>query len=83
MLAGHDHTYERLTVGGIPYFVNGLGGSLPYPQFNEIPESDIFFNTNYGAQIVTVTETDITFEFQDVTGTPIDTFTIEKACASR
>jgi tartrate-resistant acid phosphatase type 5 len=26
VLAGHDHDYERLTVGGLPYFVNGLGG---------------------------------------------------------
>ena len=26
VLAGHDHTYERLLVGSIPYFVNGIGG---------------------------------------------------------
>ena len=26
VLAGHDHTYERLQIGEIPYFVNGLAG---------------------------------------------------------
>lgn len=83
VIAGHDHTYERMTVGGIPYFVNGLGGSLPYPEFNEIPESELFFNTNYGAQLVTVTETDITFDFTDVGGTLIDSLTIEKECGGR
>ena len=29
VLAGHDHTYERLLVGSIPYFVNGIGGKSP------------------------------------------------------
>ncbi|MBK7191547.1 MAG: metallophosphoesterase [Myxococcales bacterium] len=26
VLAGHDHHYERFSIDGIPYFVNGLGG---------------------------------------------------------
>lgn len=26
VISGHDHDYERLSVGGIPYFVNGVGG---------------------------------------------------------
>ncbi|MFM7718128.1 MAG: metallophosphoesterase family protein, partial [Actinomycetota bacterium] len=30
VLAGHDHTYERLSVGGLTYVVNGLGGAGRY-----------------------------------------------------
>jgi tartrate-resistant acid phosphatase type 5 len=30
VLAGHDHTYERIIRDGIPYFVNGLGGCEIY-----------------------------------------------------
>ena len=26
VLAGHDHTYERLFINGVTYFVNGMGG---------------------------------------------------------
>ncbi|HQZ23217.1 MAG TPA: metallophosphoesterase [Thermoflexales bacterium] len=26
IFAGHDHIYERFQIGGIPYFVDGLGG---------------------------------------------------------
>jgi hypothetical protein len=80
VLAGHDHTYERLAVGSIPYFVNGLGGSLPYQPFNEIPESEFFYNDTYGAQLVTATDTDITFEFYSVASQLIDSYTIEKDC---
>ena len=27
VISGHDHDYERLSINGIPYFVDGLGGS--------------------------------------------------------
>ena len=80
VLAGHDHSYERLTVGAIPYFVNGLGGSLKYPEGTLVPESEIFYNADFGAQLVTVTKTDMTLEFYDVGGVLIDSYTIEKTC---
>jgi len=31
VLTGHDHLYERLSVSGFPYLVNGLGGKSRYP----------------------------------------------------
>uniref|UniRef100_UPI0035B0930A metallophosphoesterase family protein n=1 Tax=Promineifilum sp. TaxID=2664178 RepID=UPI0035B0930A len=30
VMAGHEHSYERVDVGGAPYFVNGLGGKSLY-----------------------------------------------------
>ena len=30
VLSGHDHTYERLSVDGLPYIVNGIGGKSIY-----------------------------------------------------
>ena len=36
VLSGHDHSYERFQVGGIPYFVNGLGAAGIY-KFDEEP----------------------------------------------
>ncbi|NUP90151.1 MAG: metallophosphoesterase [Candidatus Sumerlaeia bacterium] len=53
VLSGHDHTYERLSVGGLPYIVNGIGGRSLYG-FNAVPESGsiVRYNSNYGAQRV-------------------------------
>jgi tartrate-resistant acid phosphatase type 5 len=81
VLAGHDHAYERLTIDGIPYFINGLGGSLRYQLEALLPESEIYYNEDWGAQLVTVTPTDITFDFQTVSAQIIDSWTIEKDCS--
>src|SRR5688572_3029300 len=45
VFAGHDHVFERLQVGSIPYFVNGLGGASIYST-NEppLPESRVLYN---------------------------------------
>jgi len=76
VLTGHDHTYERLLVDGIPYFVNGLGGRSIYEFGNPVPESIIRFNDDYGAMLVEATETWITFYFITRTGELIDSHTI-------
>jgi tartrate-resistant acid phosphatase type 5 len=74
VLAGHDHTYERLLIDGFPYFVNGLGGyPARYPFGREVEGSQIFFNEEYGAMLVEATETAITFRFVTRTGQVIDT----------
>ncbi len=80
VLAGHDHVYERLRVGGIPYFVNGFGGSLKYELSAELPESEFFFNAEFGAQRVIATPTGITFEAHAVDSGIIDTHRIDKTC---
>jgi len=72
VLAGHDHTYERLEADGIPYFVNGLGGAGRY-EFEEILDNSLVkYNADYGAIRVEATDTQIKFEFITREGEVID-----------
>lgn len=78
VLTGHDHTYERLLIDGLPYFVNGVGGGAIY-QFEDIVEgSQVRYNENYGAMLVEATQSSMTFNFISVKGEVIDAYTIEK-----
>ena len=78
VLSGHDHSYERLIVDGLVYFVNGSGGGGLY-DYNEIlPESQKRYNKNYGAMLVTATETVMKFEFINRSTTLIDTYELTK-----
>jgi len=73
VIAGHDHVYERLQVGGIPYFVNGTGGR-PLNAFNPpLPESRRRYNADYGAMRITATGSSLTFEYFNRATTPVDT----------
>ena len=77
VLAGHDHVYERLMIDGMPYFVNGLGGSPARYSFEEIvPGSEVRFNDDHGAMLVEATADEITFQFVTHTGQVIDTHTL-------
>jgi hypothetical protein len=77
VLGGHDHSYERLVIEGLPYFVNGLGGGDIYP-FREIVEgSQKRFNGDYGAMLVEASENQITFQFITRKGQVIDTFNLD------
>jgi tartrate-resistant acid phosphatase type 5 len=79
VLAGHDHTYERLLVDGIPYFVNGLGGHpARYPFTAAVEGSQLFFNQDYGAMLVEATETEITFQFITRAGEVMDSATLAR-----
>jgi tartrate-resistant acid phosphatase type 5 len=78
VLAGHDHTYERLLVDGIPYFVDGIGGGGIYDFIDILPESQFRYNANYGAMLVTATGEDVRFEFYNRTGKLIDQYEIQK-----
>jgi hypothetical protein len=82
VFAGHDHSYERLEIDGVPYFVNGLGGSLRYQLEGELPETQIYFNQDWGAQLVTATPTEITFDFITVGRQLVDSWVIEKSCGA-
>jgi tartrate-resistant acid phosphatase type 5 len=63
VLSGHDHTYERLLVDGIPYFVNGVGGGGIYEFVYPLSQSQYRYNAGYGAMLVTATEKEMRFEF--------------------
>jgi hypothetical protein len=77
VLTGHDHLYERLEVDGIPYFINGLGGHAAIYDFqNILPESQFRYNAQHGGLRVTVTDQYMLFEFINIDGELIDTFTL-------
>jgi len=78
VLSGHDHTYERLLVDGIPYFVDGVGGGGRYDFINILPESQFRYNANYGAMLVTASGTNLLFEFTNRTGELIDQYEVKK-----
>lgn len=83
VLSGHDHLYERLDVGGIPYFVNGAGGASLYnftgtgdlpPEANSI----VRYNEDHGALLVTATAVEITYQFYAANGMLIDDYSVAK-----
>jgi hypothetical protein len=78
VLTGHDHTYERLLVNGIPYFVDGLGGGGIYNFVNILPESQFRYNADHGAMLVTATGTNLLFEFYNRAGKLIDQYEVQK-----
>ena len=74
VLAGHDHTYERLYKDGFTYVVNGLGGKNIYAFGTPLPESVVRYNNNYGAMQVNSFHDSIVFKFITVTPTVRDYF---------
>jgi hypothetical protein len=81
VMSGHDHDYERLQVGGIPYFVNGLGGAGIYPfEKPALPQSRLRYGDKHGAMLITATSTGITYEFWSVDGQLIDSLEVPKRC---
>ena len=78
VLAGHDHTYERLLIDGIPYFVNGLGGGSIYNFGIPLEGSQVRYNQDYGAMLVEASEESLTFTFANSQLELIDSFTLMK-----
>jgi glucose/arabinose dehydrogenase len=82
VLAGHDHVYERLTIDGIPYIVNGLGG---YPSryffFQQLEGSQFQYRAGHGALRVVADETTLAFEMITVDGEFVDGVTVVAAGA--
>jgi len=76
VIAGHDHTYERLIVDDLLYFVNGLGGKSKYFFSNPIPGSQVRYNSDYGAMLVEANQDSITFKFYSRANDIIDTYTL-------
>jgi hypothetical protein len=76
VLSGHDHDYERLTVDGLTYFVNGLGGRSLRTIDNVAPGSQVRFADDYGAMLAEADDSQIRFQFITRTGSVIDTFVL-------
>jgi hypothetical protein len=78
VLAGHDHSYERLVENGLVYFVNGLGGAGRYEFLHHEVGSVVRYNSDYGAMRLEATETEIKFDFITRTGEVVDTYELVK-----
>jgi hypothetical protein len=78
VLSGHDHLYERLVIDGFPYLINGLGGFLRY-RFNvPLAGSMVRYNADYGALWVEATEGELTFQFINVAGEVVDSYSLTR-----
>ncbi len=78
VIAGHDHTYERLHIDGLTYFVNGLGGNGRYEFEDILPQSEKRYREDYGAIRVKASREKITFTFISTDGDVIDTYSLNK-----
>lgn len=76
VFAGHDHIYERLSVAGLTYIVNGAGGAPLYAFGTALPESVIRDNSAHGAQLCTATIVQLTCRYITTAGTVVDTVTL-------
>jgi tartrate-resistant acid phosphatase type 5 len=83
VLAGHDHTYERLEVDGIPYFVVGISGSSKYRFAEPLPQSRARFNSDFGALFATFDGTTVKYEFLAADGTTVDQIAVSASCAAK
>jgi hypothetical protein len=75
---GHDHTYERLDVDGLPYIVNGVGGKELYELGEPLPESLVRHTDVHGLVLVTATATELTSRFLDARGQELDVLRLHK-----
>jgi len=82
VLGGHDHIYERLSVDGLPYFVNGLGGTSRYSLRAVAPGSVVRYNDTFGAMLVEARPASITYRFIAIDGTVVDTYTQTGGCGA-
>lgn len=79
VLAGHDHSYERLAVDGLTYIVNGLGGNPNIYEFaTPLPGSLVRFNEDHGALAATVSPSQLQFRFHRLNGDLVDSVTLSK-----
>lgn len=79
VMSGHDHNYERLLVDGILYFTNGLGGQTRYIFDRALhPQSQFYYDADFGAMRVTATDTEILFEFINRVGELIDSYRLTR-----
>jgi hypothetical protein len=81
VLAGHDHTYERLREDGLTYIVNGLGGASSYDFEQPVSGSLVRYRDGYGAMRITATRTAITYDFITTDGTVIDSYSETGGCS--
>jgi hypothetical protein len=78
VLSGFYHVYERLMVDGLPYFINGVGGSFISGFGNIDAHSQFRYDKDFGALLVDASAARITFRFVNRAGQIIDESTLTK-----
>ncbi len=78
VLTGHDHLYERMSVSGFPYFVNGLGGNARYAFGTPIGGSELRFNAADGALDIRADGQLARIQFVTTDDVVVDSFTLPK-----
>jgi hypothetical protein len=81
VLSGHDHSYERILRDGMLYLVNGLGGRSLYGFGTPVVGSNLRYSQNYGAMLVTATDTELSLQFISRAGQVVDTYTISSSAS--
>jgi hypothetical protein len=77
VLAGHDHHYERLKVDSLTYIVNGLGGRSIYTTARpRLPQSQQYFNGNFGALLLDATPDSLSLRFFTRQQVLVDTYVL-------
>jgi hypothetical protein len=76
VLAGHDHLYERLSVSGLTYVVNGLGGRNAYTFAAPLGATQVRFVGEHGALFVDAEEDFARFRFLTSTDVVQDDFVL-------
>jgi hypothetical protein len=66
VLAGHDHHYEHLKIGGVTYLVNGLGGQVAYGIDDGIEGSLVRYNQRHGAQFAEADASELAVRFVNI-----------------
>lgn len=81
VMAGHEHSYERLHAGELPYIINGSGGRKlrPFNEANKLPASLYRNATDYGAMLITADQQKMTLEFFNRQGARLDHCSIRGA----
>ncbi len=89
VFSAHDHTYERLTVGNLTYFVNGLGGrsvridDFPTDSTQWESGSQVRFAADYGAMLIEDFGDSLICKFITKTGLLIDNYKIVKVASNQ
>jgi hypothetical protein len=77
VLTGHDHDYERISIDGFPYVVDGLGGqAISGFGGTFVPGSAAHFDGDFGAMIADANETLLTLRFITQGGAVMDQFAL-------
>jgi hypothetical protein len=76
VLSGGAQNYERFSIGGFPYIVNGLGGIGKDTAVTQTAGSQIVYFATFGYGKITVTKDHLIYQFYAVDGTLIDTLTL-------